>query len=95
MRNKIRPEGSIVEVYIATECVTFCSMYLDDIEIRFNRTDCNVDCEQSNNKPTLSIFKQMVRPIGGRRYEFMDVNELSKAHFYVLNNYEEIEDFIE
>ena len=36
----------------------------------------------------------MIRPIGGRRYEFMDMNELSKAHFYVLNNYEEIEDFI-
>ena len=23
----------------------------------------------------------MIRPIGGRRYEFMDINELSKVHF--------------
>ena len=86
MRNKARPEGSIAEAYVATECVTFCSMYLDDIEIRFNHVDRNADHEWSDNEPTLSIFKQTVRPTGVRRYEFMNVNELSKAHFYVLNN---------
>ena len=42
---------------VATECVTFCLMYLDDIKIRFNRTDRNADREWDNNKPTLSIFK--------------------------------------
>ena len=88
MRNKARPEGSITEAYTATECVIFCSMYLDDIKIKFNCTDRNADHEWGDNKPTLSIFKQMVRPLGARRYEFMDVNELSKAHFYVLNNCE-------
>jgi hypothetical protein len=95
VRNKARPEGSIAEAYIATECVTFCSMYLDNIETRFNRTDRNADREWGNQAPTLSIFKQTVRPIGGRRYEFMDVNKLFAAQFYVLNNCEEIEGFIE
>ena len=95
VRNKARPEVSMAEAYVAIECVTFYSMYLDDIEIRFNHTDRNVDCEWGDNKLTLSIFKQMVWPINGRRYEFMDVNELSKVYFYVLNNYEEIEDFTE
>ena len=80
--------------YVAMKCVTFCSMYLDDIEIRFNCTDSNADREWDNNESMLSIFKHMVRTIGGRIYEFMDVNELSKAHFYILNNCEEIEDFI-
>ena len=70
-------------------------MYLDNIEIRFNCTDCNTDHEWSDNKSTLSIFKQTIRSIGARRYEFMDMNELSKAHFYVLNNCEKIKDFIE
>ena len=70
-------------------------MYLDDVETRFNRTERNADHEWGDNAPTLSIFKQTVRPIGGKRYEFMDVNELSKAHFYVLNNCQEIEGFIE
>ena len=83
-----------MEAYVATKCVKFSSIYLDDIEIRFNRIDRNADYEWSDNEPTLSIFKQTVRFIGARRYEFMDVNELSKAYFYVLNNYEEIEDFI-
>ena len=70
-------------------------MYLDDIETRFNRADRNADHEWGDNEPTLSIFKQMIRSIGARKYKFIDVNELSKAHFYVLSNYEEIEDFIE
>ena len=95
MRNKAWPEGSIAEAYVAMKCVIFYSMYLDDIETRFNRIDRNADREWSDNEPTLSIFKQTVRPIGARRYEFMDVNELSKAHFYILNDCEEIEDFIE
>ena len=95
MRNKVKPEGSIAEAYVATECFTFCSMYLDDIEIRFNRTDCNADHEWGDNESMLSIFKQTIRPIDARKYEFMDVNELSKAYFYVLNNYEEIKYFIE
>ena len=95
VRNKARPERSIVEVYVATECVTFCSMYLDDIETIFNRADYNADREWDDNELTLSIFKQMAQPTGARRYEFIDVNELSQAHFYVLNNYEEIKDFIE
>ena len=94
MRNKSKPEGSIAEAYVATECVTFCSMYLDNIEIRFNHADHNADREWGDNELTLSIFKQMVQPTGIRRYEFMNVNELSKAHFYILNNYEEIKDFI-
>ena len=95
MRNKAKPEGSIAEAYVAMECVTFCSMYLDDIEIRFNRTDRNANHEWDDNESTLSIFKQIVRPTGAKRYEFMDVNKLSKVYFYVLNNCEEIKDFIE
>ena len=60
MRNKAELEGSIVEAYIATECVTFCSMYLDDIETRFNHADRNTDREWGDDELTLSIFKQMI-----------------------------------
>ena len=68
--------------------------YLDDIETIFNHADCNADHEWGDNEPMLSIFKQMVQPTGAKRYEFMDVNELSKVYFYILNNYEEIKNFI-
>ena len=43
MRNKNRPEGSIVEGYLAEECMTFCSRYLGGIETRFNRVGRNFD----------------------------------------------------
>ncbi|XP_041011471.1 uncharacterized protein LOC121255261 [Juglans microcarpa x Juglans regia] len=43
VRNKARPEGSIAEAYIHLECLTFCSMYLHDIETRFNREERNND----------------------------------------------------
>ena len=37
VRNRARPEGSIAEAYIADECLTFCSRYMDDVDTRFNR----------------------------------------------------------
>ncbi|KAF5465237.1 hypothetical protein F2P56_015262 [Juglans regia] len=43
VKNKARPEGSIAEAYIHIECVTFCSMYLQDIETKFTRMDRNID----------------------------------------------------
>ena len=59
MRNKVRLEGSIAEAYVATECVIFCSMYLDDIERRFNHSDRNADREWGDNEPTcLYLNKQ-------------------------------------
>lgn len=36
VKNKARPEGSIVEAYILQECVHFCSMYLQGVETKNN-----------------------------------------------------------
>jgi len=36
VRNKAQPEGSIDEGYMAKESLTFCSRYLNEIEIVFN-----------------------------------------------------------
>ncbi|XP_076909137.1 uncharacterized protein LOC143566278 [Bidens hawaiensis] len=43
VRNKARPEGSIAEGYVAEEALSFCSMYLRDVQTRFNRPDRNED----------------------------------------------------
>ncbi|TYK04284.1 Transposon, En/Spm-like protein [Cucumis melo var. makuwa] len=62
-RNKARPEGSIAKAYVINESLNFCSMYLRDIETRFNRGDRNnddIDDEEINNYG-LSIFSQHVR----------------------------------
>jgi hypothetical protein len=39
--NRVRPKGSIAEAYIADECLTFCSKYMDDVETKFNRGPIN------------------------------------------------------
>ena len=36
VHNKARPEGSIAEADIASECLTFCSRYLEGIDTIFN-----------------------------------------------------------
>jgi hypothetical protein len=41
VRNRARPEGLIAEAYVADECLTFCSKYIDDLETRFNRQPRN------------------------------------------------------
>ncbi|KAG9457976.1 hypothetical protein H6P81_002484 [Aristolochia fimbriata] len=43
VRNKARPEGSIAEAYIDNETLTYCSMYIDGVETKFNRADRNYD----------------------------------------------------
>ena len=63
VRNKAYPEGSIVEVYIVNESLTFCSQYLLGIETKFNRSDRNVDDlnDQSNE---FSVFSQRAHLFG-------------------------------
>jgi hypothetical protein len=41
VRNRSRPEGSITEAYVASEFLTFCSKYMDDVDTRFNRESRN------------------------------------------------------
>nr|GFA28824.1 hypothetical protein [Tanacetum cinerariifolium] len=43
VRNKAKPEGSIAEVYVAEEALTFSSHYFWDVTTKFNRPDRNVD----------------------------------------------------
>ena len=42
VRNRARPEGSIAEGYLSIECLTFCSMYLREIETVWS-------CEEQNS----------------------------------------------
>ncbi|CAN6578520.1 unnamed protein product [Malus baccata var. baccata] len=43
VRNKAKPEGSLVEAWVAYESLTFCGMYLQDVETAFNRPQRNND----------------------------------------------------
>ena len=57
VKNRMQPKGSIVEGYLAKECLTFCSRYLDKIKTRFNRVGhVNDDFSYYAYHQELSIF---------------------------------------
>ncbi|XP_058776589.1 uncharacterized protein LOC131650901 [Vicia villosa] len=94
VRNKARPEGSIAEGYLAEECMIFCARYLVDMDSRLNQPDRYMDCV-SENCTSLSVFKKNGRPIGGDSWENMSLSEILQAHFYILQNCEEVRPWIE
>ncbi|CAI9276537.1 unnamed protein product [Lactuca saligna] len=50
IKNKVRPESSIAEGYVADEALTFCSMYLEGMQTKFNCADKNDDLGLSERK---------------------------------------------
>ncbi|KAM3375774.1 hypothetical protein P3S68_014488 [Capsicum galapagoense] len=94
-RNKAQPEGSSAEGYIIDECLTFCSMYLDDIETKFNRKDTNDDGSGNSDGPILEIFSKSIRPYKDGDYDAIPKKDFDMAQWYVLNNCEEAEPFLE
>ena len=94
VRNKAHSEGSIAEAYIDSECLTFCSMYLEGVDTKFNRKERNYDGGQGQQPEQLSIFGQHVRPLGVVDRSELNLKELTKAILYVLNNCNEIEQYV-
>ncbi|CAL8994724.1 unnamed protein product [Prunus brigantina] len=89
VRNRAKPEGSIVEAWIQYESLTFCGMYLKDVETVFNRPQRNHDGGMRNEK--LSVFAQSARPFGDPgRGELFSRNDMEVAHWFILNNCDEI-----
>lgn len=91
VRNKRYPEGSIAEGYLAEECMTFCSRYLEGVETRFNRPARNVECFQDELVGNY-LFRTAGRPIG--KVDIVDLDERSwaQAHRYVLFHHDAVED---
>ena len=64
MRNRVRPEGSIVEAYLVDECLTFYSYYLQDAEARSDRSirnHANIDPERVQYS---CLFPNVGQPYG-------------------------------
>ncbi|XP_041025300.1 uncharacterized protein LOC121265679 [Juglans microcarpa x Juglans regia] len=95
VKNKARPEGSIVEAYIHIECLTFCSMYLQDIETKFTQIDRNIDGGEAENIDGFKIFNQKVRLMGVASNLQLSDKLLKEAIWYVLNNCAEIGHYLE
>ena len=64
-------------------------MYLKDVETAFNRPQRNNDGGMKKEK--LSVFAQSARPFGDPgRGESFSTNDMEVAHWFVLNNCDEI-----
>ncbi|KAG8480732.1 hypothetical protein CXB51_025390 [Gossypium anomalum] len=89
-RNKRYPEGSITEGYLAEECMTFCSRYLEDAETRLNRPSRNAGLNDHDLAETY-LFQSYGEPIG--KVEIVELDDISwiQAHRYVLFHHDSIE----
>ncbi|WVZ05847.1 hypothetical protein V8G54_019193 [Vigna mungo] len=93
--NKAQAEGSIVEGYMAEECLTFCSRYLDGIETVFNRLR-RVNDEPNIGSCTLNtLFPPIAKPVGGFTYFTLSVREKLQAHRHILKNNAIVEPFLQ
>jgi hypothetical protein len=91
VRNRARPEGSIAEAYVADECLTFCSKYMDDIETRFNRKPRNVGFSNEDDYD-VDVFGHGVNFTSA--YEYVYDNDYDQMVWYVLNNCSEVEKYV-
>jgi hypothetical protein len=92
MRNRARPEGSIAEAYVASDTLTFCSRYMEDVDTRFNRDARHGDGPLDGNS---SVFMHDVKLIGSTRIQYMEDEIMDKLVWYVLNNCEEVQPYLE
>jgi hypothetical protein len=70
VRNRARLEGSIAEAYIADECLTFCSKYMDDVETRFNRKPRNMGFS-NEDAYNVDVFGHGVNFTSASEYVYM------------------------
>ncbi|XP_021723551.1 uncharacterized protein LOC110690931 isoform X2 [Chenopodium quinoa] len=93
VRNKARPEGSIARGYLADECLTFCSRYMDDMTTKFSRHSRNEDKDgnsQETSKRDLDLFIPRGRPLGKSTPHHLTVEEFEQVHFHTLNNCDDL-----
>jgi hypothetical protein len=93
VRNRAKPEGSIAEAYMASDTLTFCSRYMADIENRFNQDDGSGG--EMALPDDISIFRHGVTLVGSNRTQYIDDVVLNKLVWYVLNNCDEVEEYLE
>jgi hypothetical protein len=93
VRNRAKPEGSIAEAYVASDTLTFCSRYMEDMDTRFNSED-----DSGGEVPSpddISVFQHGVTLVGGCRVQYIDDDVMDKLVWYVLHNCEKADEYKE
>ncbi|XP_077252318.1 uncharacterized protein LOC143891659 [Tasmannia lanceolata] len=86
VRNRNYVEGSIADGYLAKECLTFCSRYLEGVESKLNRPLRNDEDVQCEIEEGFSMFSTTGRPLGEGKTRPLDRATIEQAHRYVLFN---------
>ena len=78
------------------EALTFCcSMFLEGIEMKFNRPNRNEDGSSVDLERQLSVFNSQCRPIGKKNFVHLDEKLRNATIWCILNNYNEIQTYLE
>ncbi|KAI3711783.1 hypothetical protein L1987_70329 [Smallanthus sonchifolius] len=77
------PEEAILD-----EALTFCSMYLDGMQTKFNRPDRNADA--GIPKRQFQVFFSQCRPISKKKIKALSEHANKSLQWFVLNNCDEI-----
>ncbi|XP_022019856.1 uncharacterized protein LOC110919916 [Helianthus annuus] len=92
VKNPARPEGCITEGYVFEEALTFCSMYLKDVQTKFNRPDRIDDVVVEKRK--LWVFESKCRYVGARKDKYLSFIEKNKMEWFVLENCAEVREYM-
>ena len=94
VRNKAHPEGSIAEGYIAEECLTFCSRFLD-VDTKLNRADRHESTTVNEPPSGLSVFGEMDYKRRGQTTKIFGADEVRKMRHYIISNCDEARPWVE
>ena len=87
----------MANAYVRQEAAIFCSYYFGDhVPTKASRPARNADTYevQKDDEVTLSIFRISGRPMGERNTEWLTDKEVKAAHYYVLSNCAEVDEFM-
>ena len=85
VRNGCKPEGCIVQFYIAEEALEFCAEHLE------NMSAVGVPTNRNNQIRNAALC----HGIGSANVQYVGLKDLHQAHLFVLENTIEIEESIE
>nr|XP_043639273.1 uncharacterized protein LOC122610343 [Erigeron canadensis] len=96
VRNKAKPEGSIAEGYVVEEAMTFSSHYLRGVESKFYKRGKNEEKTYNDGKSfALDIFGLNGRAVGKKEVCVLPGDHLQKTMWFIYNNCEEIQPYLE
>ena len=95
MRNKSQPEGCIAVAVNLDECVSYCSMYMEDsVVTRRNRPGRNYDVMQGDARQGLPLFGSQGKPASPAETVLLERLRFEMAHRYVLVNCPQMAEYL-